>query len=328
MTFPKSQWDGFCGLVGTVALGACDSLPPPASPTPAPAASHATIVAPKQERHPETERISWQSRALSRQMPSITGRPVSMAHGKRCTRFRTLPFLEFHRDTLIQDACLEIPTNTTIVIGAGTTLGIIATNGLRVGKNVRFTATGTQGRQGNRADFESIRYSPDSDAAISAVCVDNGNQCTCPVVGANATAIRGHVGEAGSSGGFVTLVVSELTSDSQLRGLTIDVSGGRGGPPGESGRRECTRGTIRCESVTCTDGAENGAKGPDGHVTITVGSTVPVLLMRTLNGAPVPSGAITVTVVPSKAALHTAIRTLNDAAFKGGWDRRSGQEGY
>ncbi len=251
-----------------------------------------------------------------------------MAPGQRCVTFRTLPFLEFQHNTLVQDACLEIPSNTTIVVQSGTTLGIVATNGLRLGRNVKFSAKGAQGRRGERADFESITFTPKSDVEINAACVNNGNSCKCPLGDSNAAAIRGHAGEVGSPGGFVKLVVGDLVSGAQLKGLAFDVTGGIGGPPGESGQQDCRRGEIRCTSVSCSDGASNGVHGADGSVTIAVGGKIPAVLLHTLNASAMPDSAITVIAVPSKEALQAQVVTLNEEAFNLGWDRRAGQDGY
>ena len=317
----------FCGSMVALVLHACSQAAPPLAPTQPPQAAPAAIVKAR-ELPPVSTMVPWLSQANTRASVIISGKAVAMVSGQRCVTYRTLPFLDFQHDTLIRDACLEILNNTTIAIRGGTTLGIIATHGMRIGKNVRISANGTQGRQGNRADFKSITYAPGSDAEINAACVDSGNHCTCPVGDSNALAIRGHAGEGGSPGGFVRLVANNLVSASQLKGLAIDVSGGIGGPPGESGKRDCTRGAILCSSNICSDGASNGIRGADGLVTIAVGVKITELLLSKVRAATVPSGAITVVPIQSKNALESEVELLSEAAFNGGWDRRSGQEAY
>ena len=316
-----------CWVIGTVISSACERVPPPVAPEPPrTVAPVAPLLA--QEPQPTSEKVAWLSQAESHWTSTVKSKPVTMAPGQRCVTFRTLPLLEFPRNTLIEDACLEIPSNTSIVVQGGVTLGIVATNGLRLGKNVTFGANGAQGRQGDRADFESITYTPNSDVEISAVCVDNGNRCTCPSGDANAAAIRGHTGGAGVPGGFVRLVSANLVSGTQLKGFAIDVTGGIGGPPGESGRRNCQRGTIRCASIGCSVGASKGAQGADGRVTIALGGALPTLLFRSLIGSTTPTNALTVVQLPSRTALETEVEKLNEEAFNAAWDRRAGQDGY
>jgi hypothetical protein len=246
-----------------------------------------------------------------------------MEPGKPCVQFRTIPSARFYRDTLIQDACLEIPNDTTIVIEPGITLGIIATNALRIGKNVKFSAKGAQGARGERADFGVLRYTPPSDAEIRAACIDHGNSCRCPTAAANVTAILGHAGGPGTPGGNLQIIVSDLVARDKLRGLTIDVAGGRGGPPGESGRQDCKRGAIECSSNPCTDGTHPGAVGVDGQVVVAWSKGSSEALLRELLASCNPPDAVHIIPV-SREGLPSEIQALNDVAYQNGWDRRSG----
>lgn len=315
-----------CWLIEAFVFCACDQVPPPVTPEPQPQAEPAATRFLPQEV-PTSRKVPWPSQIEQQWAPVVMSKPVVMAPGLRCVTYRTLPFVDVLRNTLIEDACLEIPSNTTVSIQSGVTLAIVATNGFRLGRNVTFSANGTRGHRGDRADFESIRYTPNSDAEINATCVDNGNLCACPTNDSNA-AIRGHTGANGSPGAFVRLLVGEFTSGSQLKGLTIDVSGGDGGPPGESGKRDCLRGTTRCSSTVCSDGAKRGARGSDGHVTVSFVGTMPALLLQTLRGATTPSNAITVIPLSSAVALRSEVEALNEDAFNRYWDRQSGQEMY
>src|SRR6185369_12517533 len=100
--------------------------------------------------------------------------------------------------TLIRDACIEIPNDTTVAVREGATLAIVATNGLLVGRNVTFAAKGTGGLRGDRAEFASVSWNPSTDAEIRAVCTDHGNQCPCPSDESSLASIRGHAGHAGT----------------------------------------------------------------------------------------------------------------------------------
>jgi hypothetical protein len=309
----------------SVALACEQSLPPVAPRQPTPSVAPAAIVLPQPE--PDlSANVPWQTQSALRMGVNIRGKPVIMAAGKRCVRFRTLPALEFLHDTLIQDACLEIPDNTTIVVPSGLSLGIVATNGMRLGKNIRFSAKGAQGHRGERADFGSITFSPRSDVEIQAACVDNGNRCSCPTDDSSAAAIRGHDGRSGAPGGFVSLVIGSLVSPGELTGLEIDVSGGRGGPPGESGRQDCRRGNIQCSSESCSDGAKSGQRGADGYAYVALGGTRAEKLLRIIGAATTPATAVTAIPIATNAVMEAEASALNDKAYQNDWDRLSGQD--
>lgn len=314
-----------CLVIGAAAMIACDRLPAPAA---APARPPTTPVeVPRSPVQPTAlEMVPWGTQPPSRTAASISGKPSSMTLGARCTTFRSLPGTEFYHSTLVQDACLDIPSNTTIVVQSGATLGIIATNGLRIGRNVRFDAKGTQGVRGERAKFGALTFTPNSDAQIYAACVENGNRCRCPVDNSNAMAIRGHIGGAGSAGGGVILVASTLVSSEQLQGLDINVTGGRGGPAGESGHMDCSRGAIKCSSESCTDGATSGAQGAFGRVYVALGGANREKHLRNFGKSCEPTEAAQFVSLTSEAALQTEVRTLNDTAYQNDWDRRSGQD--
>jgi hypothetical protein len=312
-------------LVGSVAFAACEIVMPSTAPAQPPIAAPAAIVASRQEQ-PTSKNVPWRSQAEPRLAAVISGKPVSMTFGQPCVKFRTLPQLEFRRDTLIKDACLEIPNDTTITVQSRTNLGIIATNGFKLGRNVRIIAKGTQGMRGERSDFESVTFTPKSDVEINATCVNDGNRCTCPGDDSNARAIRGHAGANGSGGGFLHLVLGALVSPSQLAGLGIDVNGGRGGPPGESGSRNCRRGNIQCSSNTCSEGTSNGSQGVDGSVYVALGGAKPDEFLRMLGAATMPLDKVTAIPIPSVAAMQAEIATLDDRAYLNDWDRRSGQD--
>lgn len=314
-----------CLLMGTTAMVACDQIPAPAAPAqPLTTAAYAALPPPRPQ--PTVKNVPWDSRAELRLAASITGSPLTMAFGARCSKFRSLPATEFYHSTLIQDACLELPSDTNVVIQSGVTLGIVATNGLRIGRNVKFNAQGAQGVRGERAEFGAITFTPDTDSLIYAACVENGNRCSCPAGNSSAMAIRGHSGGNGTSGGGLRLVVGSLVSPAQLVGLDINVTGGRGGPAGASGHQDCSRGAIKCSSGSCSDGTTSGAQGADGSVYIALGGGKIDKLLGILGKSCVPPEAATFVPLTSEVALQTEVRALNDTAYQNGWDRRSGRD--
>jgi len=315
---------GTSALICASAIVACNKLPPPEAPTRTRAVAHELVLV--HQPKAAFEGVPWASRSQVRQSAAITGNPVAMTFGARCVHFRSLPGVEFRRNTLIQDACIEIPSGTTIVVQSGATLGIVATNGLRVGRNVKFSAKGIQGARGERADFGAISFSPDTDVEINAACVDNGNRCSCPTNNLSATAIRGHSGASGTPGGALRLVIGALVSPNQLSGFEIDVTGGRGGPPGESGRQECSRGAIKCSSENCSNGASSGGQGEHGSIYIALGGGRPDKLLRALNEACTPLSVVAVIPIASKLALDAEVRAINDQAYQNDWDRRAGRD--
>jgi hypothetical protein len=229
--------------------------------------------------------------------------------------------------TLVRDACIEIPSNTTVAVLEGATLAIVATNGLLLGRNVTFAARGTGGRRGDRADFASISWSPGTDSEIRAVCVDHGDQCRCPSTESSLAPIRGHAGQGGTAGGSLTLVAGELISPSKLSGFGIDVSGGAGGPPGDSGAEECVRGQLRCLSPACSAGVLPGAKGSDGDVFLSLGGPKSDPTIDRMRAATVPAGVTTTAKVDGVTTLADGA-ALVDQAIHDGWERRSGTDAY
>lgn len=322
--FKASRENGIGFLVAASQMIGCGPVVAPVAVAQPPRAAQ-IVIAPPPREHAQFINTAWETQAETRH-PATSGIPKSMELGKHCETFRTLPILEYHRNTLIQDACLELPSNTTIVVQSGVTLGIVATNGLRIGRNVKFSARGLQGARGNRADFGTVTYTPETDAQIKAACIDDGNRCTCPVGTANATAILGHDGGNGSSGGSVRLVVGSLVSPAQLASLKFDVNGGRGGPPGESGRQNCVRGHTQCISSTCSAGASNGAQGVSGSVFIALAGSQREKQLQLFSAACSPSDAATFVPIGDNELLQKEVSALNDTAYRNDWDRRSGQD--
>ena len=124
----------------------------------------------------------------------------------------------------------------------------------------------------------------------------------------------------------MTLVIGALVSPGELSGLEIDVSGGRGGPPGESGRQDCKRGNIQCSSEICSDGTKSGQPGADGHVYVALGGAKSNKLLKAVGAATLPATAVTIVPIATSALLQTESRALNDLAYQNDWDRRSGQD--
>jgi hypothetical protein len=252
------------------------------------------------------------------------GEPVIMKEGERCRSYRQLPTLRFTANTLIQDACLELPSETVVDVRDGVTLVIVATNGLRVGKNVAFNAKGTGGRRGARAPFASIRRDLPTAAELERVCVEHGNRCACPSPSdAGFDSIRGRAGEAGAAGGSLYVLAAELTSSGGLAGFSSDVSGGVGGPPGDSGTQVCVRGDARCTSPTCSADASFGKAGASGQVRLTLGGSSAAKSAAWIGEHTTPAGALTVVALDSSLAQRGT--ELDANAVQQGWQRRAGR---
>jgi hypothetical protein len=237
-----------------------------------------------------------------------------------------LPSQTYTTSTLIKDACLKIPSGTTIEVRDGATLAIVATSELFIGKNVVFDAKGTRGRRGDRAEFAAVGYVAASDAEIQALCVNHGNRCPCPNKPDALAPIRGQAGSGGSAGGSIHLVAGQLVSPSRLAGFSIDTSGGPGGPPGDSGSQQCLRGELRCSSEVCSSGVVAGATGPKGSVFFAMGGAVAAAVRERVTasfGAVAPEDEI---ALGSSADVAGKVSALDALAIEMGWARRSGDQ--
>jgi hypothetical protein len=249
-----------------------------------------------------------------------------MRAGERCRTFRRLPAKRFTVSTLVQDACLRIPNETTIEVQEGATLAIIATNGLSLGTQVVFNARGARGLRGNRAQFASIYLDASTDQEIRALCVDEGNRCACPTGNPALSSIRGRAGGPGAPGGTLHLISPELVSAPRVTGLGMDVSGGTGGPAGESGTRECTRGAVQCASPACSAGVGSGPDGADGSVFLSLGGEGSAGAVQRMMLTTTPPRAVVIVPLEVDAALREQFKKLEDQAIKEGWQRRSGED--
>ena len=299
----------------------------PANPAPA-AAATPRAPAPSSVPAPVAGGTPWRSDVLTTQVPELRGKPLTLQPGEHCKTFRNLPSLSYATNTLVEDACLRIPNDTVIEVRDGVTLAIVATSGLYVGKNVTFDAKGTRGRRGNRAAFASISYSPATDAEIQALCVDHGNRCACPNDESSLATIRGQAGAGGSPGGTVRVIAGELFSPSKLAGFGLDVSGGSGGPPGDSGTLDCARGQLRCSSAVCSAGALSGPAGQPGGFFAALGGTVAVAAMERMAAALGPANSGNAVVAGPGTDLSPEAARLDAEAIQKGWQRSAGDVPY
>ncbi len=270
--------------------------------------------------------VAWNVQARPERVPEFQGKSVTLPKGVRCTVFRGLPSLTYTTSTLIKDACLRIPSGTTIEVHNGATLAIVATTELFIGKNVTFDGKGSRGRRGERAEFATFSYVAATDAEIQTLCVAHGNRCPCPTDGDAIATMRGKAGGGGTPGGSVHLIAGSLGSPSGLAGLRIDTSGGLGGPPGDSATRQCERGELRCSSEVCSAGAASGATGPRGVVFLSMGGTVAAAARERVTaalGTLAPEDAIALGPGTDVAAQ---VAELDALAIQQGWERRSGDE--
>jgi hypothetical protein len=282
--------------------------PPRAAPSPAP--------------------TPWTSEPPQTFVPDAIGKPLKLPNGQRCQAFRDLPSMDYTVNTLVRDACLRIPDGTTIRVRDGVTLAIVATSGLFVGTNVTFDAKGGRGRRGGRAAFASIAFEPATDAEIQALCVDHGNRCACPTNEASLAPIRGRSGDTGLRGGSLHLVAAELVSPGKLVGLTIDLSGGVGGPPGDSGTQQCARGKWRCASETCSAGTLPGAPGPSGSLFLAFTKTAATVVLERMTFALATAGADSAIVTGGDAVQSDPFAALEARAIQEGWQRQAGEARY
>jgi hypothetical protein len=296
-----------CGAnVGSEAQTGIMSPPPATLETQAPPAPNTT---------------PWTSGERSTRVEERQGDPLGMEPGAHCTEYRRLPSLTYAISTLIQDSCLEIPSDTTVEVRDGATLVIVATNGLLVGKNVRLDGRGAGGHRGRRSAFASIQREVGSDAEIQALCVVQGNRCTCS--SDSREEIQGRPGEAGAPGGSVRIIASQLVLSDKLNGFASDLSGGQGGPPGDSGSQECRRGEVHCSSPPCSAGTTFGAPGPPGELILAVGAGTSAESLARLQARARPVGSLTIT--DGGASLQQRALELDQEARQKGWQRRAGR---
>lgn len=263
----------------------------------------------------------WSSTERSTRVEERQGEPLTLEPGASCTSYRRLPSLDYALSTLIQDACLEIPSNTTVQVREGATLVIAATHSLRIGKNVQLDAKGAGGHRGRRSAFATVQREIASDAEIQALCVERGNQCACPSPAL--AAIQGSPGEPGEPGGRVRIIVGTLQLADKLNGFASDFSGGEGGPPGDSGSQECRRGQVRCSSPSCSAGATFGTPGQSGELVMAVAGGTSAASLARLSARTTPASALIMADVgPS---IFQRVVELDQEARQRGWQRRAGR---
>lgn len=119
------------------------------------------------------------------------------------------------------------------------------------------------------------------------------------------------------------MFAGELVLTSRLARVTSDVSGGPGGPPGDSGVQECVRGEIRCSSQPCSSGVGFGASGPPGRIVVGIAGSAGALLTEWMSAHTTPASALT--VVDPGASLLKRAAELDDEAVQKGWQRRAGR---
>jgi len=277
---------------------------------------------------PSARGVAWSASAQPQQVPEFQGTPLSLPPGARCATFRNLPSTTYSTNTLVKDACLRIPDGTTIEVRAGTTLVIVATTELYVGKNVVFDAKGSRGNRGERARFASISHAAASEVEIRELCVEHGNRCACPSDAASLSSIQGHAGADGTAGGVIRLIAGALVSPSRLTGFAIDVSGGFGGPPGDSGSQECSRGELRCSSAACAGGVLAGANGPRGGVFLAVGGALPGATVERLKASVGRADSDGSVALGSEANVSAHVAEVDTEAIQKGWQRHAGEVAY
>jgi hypothetical protein len=310
-----------------LSLLGCEQSPPAEYPARAESAQTARPAAPVAlESLANPSAVRWSSAAPASEVSEIEGERVVLGPTEHCKKYRRLPAVQFAKDTLVEDACLEIPQGTQIEVRDGATLAIIATNGLMIGKNVVFSAKGRSGTRGPRGEFASIAYTPATESEIQTLCVERGDACACPSDESSLAGLRGRAGGDGSPGGSVRLMAGELLSPSNLSGFAIDVTGGAAGPSGESGVRMCTRGALRCASPACAGGIPAATSGANGQVVVAFGGVKGAAFMQRAQAAAVPMHAAPAFEPSPTLTEQTA--AVDAEAIQKGWQRRSGEDPY
>ena len=147
------------------------------------------------------------------------------------SEWKHLPAKSFTRNTLVDDACIDIPAGATVAVASGITLSIIARRGLRIGDNVTIDAHGATGPKGLPAGYNSV-YPNGKDNSAS--------QCLCSADATEKTKMNGKAGDAGKPGGFVHLTGWAVNVSASPK-ISIKLEGGSQGPQGDCGVTDCPK---------------------------------------------------------------------------------------
>jgi len=245
----------------------------------------------------------------------------SWAAPPACPSFKKLPKTVYHKSTLIEDDCLDIPKGTTIRVEEGVSLYIIAHKELRIGDQVTFDARGRAGDKGPHSDLPEVIWGPD-EGSVCDVC--GRNACGCPGPRDGQEHLWGHTGGTGGPGGQIRIVSRKITMAAPATG-EFNVGGGTGGPAGDSGSTSCSKGRCNCRSPACTGPITvQGSGGSAGGATFFIGDPAAASLLDQLKASVVPAGR----GAGSLAATPEAIKNEEDRAENesnaGGWDRLPG----
>ena len=239
------------------------------------------------------------------------------------SEFRGIP-KKVSTSTVVDSECLEILGRDPVTVQPGASLIVIARRELKIDEGAFIGASGAQGAKGDAAkESEDLWVAQDPDRGEKIACTCQGRSCKSgwqPVCGVSGNAaIRGGKGKTGSSAGNVRIVAYRIVGANNLK---IDLSGGPGGLPGESGTTHCTEGRpggLECRSVRAPNGGD-GDPGANGVAVYRAGpgfsssAAADQALKALVNGTvlrsplvPAPSTQIVETPASLKGALDDAV---------------------
>lgn len=189
------------------------------------------------------------------------------------SEYRRLPRTTINDDLAVEDDCLLIPRGTTVTIAPGKRLSLIALRGLSIQDDTHFVSTGAKGTQGKPAAQMEIKWEPSSDHQDDdARCICQGTNCTdgmtmgCKMGAAETAALTGKKGNPGEAAGNLTIIAFHLNVG---KNVGIELNGGPGGEPGQSGTGRCGFSSVWCNAPAVV--GEVGDPGQDGLLTVFTG---------------------------------------------------------
>jgi hypothetical protein len=220
--------------------------------------------------------------------------------------FKKLPLTSFAKNSVVEDDCLEI-AGTTITLQQGVNLILIAHSQLKLNNGTKISAKGTVGGAGENSKTNAISWipsKPDQDEKIHCACKDTNCRDGWGHCSANGHSdLTGGRGKPGLPGGNVTIVAREIVLGGTVG---VDVSGGGGGPPGQSGHVDCKWNGLQCSSPAAGNGG-TGDPGLAGLANYKAGTTTAAASLSTLKAATTPTSSSQTQVVDTNSSLQKAI---------------------
>lgn len=244
-----------------------------------------------------------------------------------CATFKKLPMTTFSKDTVVEDDCLEVPPSTKIRVEQGVHLIIIARKQLQLGNSATLDAMGgTPTQKGPDAPITETVWKPSGgDEGEQVACVCRGTHCRPgwggPCRASEDPGLRGRKGLPGLAGGDVRIVARELIVGN---GVVVNISGGSGGPPGNSGRTRCENPGDKNDFCYSGSAPNEGAgdQGMKGRARFEAGTaTADATLTKMVDGT-LPKDAASKRVIDTPPSLTAAIQNARTEGAK--YDHRQG----